>query len=127
DPRGELRWCLSKIRAVLDEPDRHRVQTRDDTVALDLSDCFVDAIETAQATLPGLGSLPADSLLQLSTLFAGDFLEGDEIGHSPLFNGWVIGQRHRFRSLHAALLERLVAEAHDDSVFEHLEAWRQLA
>ena len=25
DPRGELRWCLSKLRGVLDEDDRRRV------------------------------------------------------------------------------------------------------
>lgn len=127
DPRGELRWCLSRIRAVLDEPGRQRVRTQDDTVALDISDCVVDAVDVVQATLPGLGTLPASRLRQLSDLFAGDFLQGDEIGHSPLFNGWVVGQRHRFRGLHAALLEHLVGGARDDSVFEHLEAWRRLA
>jgi DNA-binding SARP family transcriptional activator len=37
DPRGELRWCLSKIRSLLDEPARRRVETRGDTVALDLA------------------------------------------------------------------------------------------
>src|SRR5580700_8249193 len=26
DPRGELRWCLSKLRALLDDPGRRRVQ-----------------------------------------------------------------------------------------------------
>ena len=45
DPRGELRWCLSKIRRVLDEPGRRRVETGDDTVRLDLGDCVVDVIE----------------------------------------------------------------------------------
>src|SRR5829696_8656795 len=42
DPRGELRWCLSKARGALDDEDRSRVRTEGDTVALDLSDCFVD-------------------------------------------------------------------------------------
>ena len=32
DPRGELRWCLSKIRSLVDERGRRRVQTRGDTV-----------------------------------------------------------------------------------------------
>src|SRR5690606_6302637 len=30
DPRGELRWCLSKIRALVDEPGRKRVDTPGD-------------------------------------------------------------------------------------------------
>jgi len=29
DPRGELRWCLSKARSVLDEPGRRRVQNEE--------------------------------------------------------------------------------------------------
>ena len=39
DPRGELRWCLSKVRGLLDEPGRRRVRHRGDTIALDLADC----------------------------------------------------------------------------------------
>src|SRR5918996_4301255 len=49
DPRGELRWCLSKIRSLVDEPGRRRVETPADTVRLDLADCFVDAAEIARA------------------------------------------------------------------------------
>src|SRR5262245_42063577 len=54
DPRGELRWCLSKIRGLVDERGRRRVQTRGDTVSLDLSDSLVDAIEVARATGEGI-------------------------------------------------------------------------
>jgi DNA-binding SARP family transcriptional activator len=49
DPRGELRRCVSKIRGLVDEPGRKRVDTEADTVRLDLADCFVDAIEIARA------------------------------------------------------------------------------
>ena len=45
DPRGELRWCLSKLRALLDEPGRRRVVSEADTVGLDLSGVFVDVID----------------------------------------------------------------------------------
>src|SRR4029079_14426206 len=57
DPRGEVRWCLSKIRSMVDLPSRPRVQTRDDTIALDLADCFVDVIEIARATKEGIETL----------------------------------------------------------------------
>ena len=46
DPRGELRWCLSKIRTLIGE---QRVITKGDTIRLDLSDCFIDAIEATAA------------------------------------------------------------------------------
>ena len=55
DPRGELRWCLSKLRGVLDEEGRERVVTHgQSTVALDLSDCVVDAIEIDRLVTAGV-------------------------------------------------------------------------
>jgi DNA-binding SARP family transcriptional activator len=65
DPRGELRWCLSKIRSVLDEPSRRRVEAQVDTVRLDLSDCFVDAVEIARAARESLEALAPERLQRL--------------------------------------------------------------
>jgi DNA-binding SARP family transcriptional activator len=60
DPRGALRWCLSKIRRVLDEPGRQRVRSRGDAVDFDLSDCFVDVIEILRAADEGFETLAPD-------------------------------------------------------------------
>src|SRR5262245_19578408 len=49
DPRGELRWSLSKIRSVLDGPEQRRVQASADVISLDLSDCSVDVLDIAAA------------------------------------------------------------------------------
>src|ERR671910_675587 len=49
DPRGELRWCLSKLRGILDEPDRRRIETPGDTIELDLKGVSVDAVDIASA------------------------------------------------------------------------------
>ena len=48
DPRGELRWSLSKIRGLIDANGQRRVETQADAIRLDLADCFVDAIEVAR-------------------------------------------------------------------------------
>lgn len=129
DPRGELRWCLSKLRSVLDEPDRRRVETSGDMVRLDLVGCFVDAIEIAAATDKGLEDLDADRLRTLAGLFAGDFLEGLEIDRSPQFNSWLIAHRRRFRACHAAILEHLVNSlpAHGEEMLQHLDKWVELS
>jgi DNA-binding SARP family transcriptional activator len=50
DPRGELRWCLSKLRSVIDEPGRPRIQAHDDRIRLELADCDVDALAVSRAT-----------------------------------------------------------------------------
>ncbi len=97
DPRGELRWCLSKIRGLVDGPGRRRVETRDDTIRLDLTDCFVDALEIARAAEAGIDALASERQQALTTLFNGDFLEGLEIDRSPAFNGWLTAQRRRLR------------------------------
>ncbi len=127
DPRGELRWCLSKIRGIVDEPGRRRVDTQADTIRLDLADCFVDAIEIARATQVGIETLGSARLRTLVTLFAGDFLDGLEIDRSLAFNGWLTAQRRRFRGCHAALLEHLVRSVSDEDALEYLERWLQLA
>jgi DNA-binding SARP family transcriptional activator/TolB-like protein len=127
DPRGELRWCLSKVRGILDEPGRRRVQTRDDTIALDLADCFVDAVEIARATQQGIQTFAPERLRALCMLFAGDFLDGLEIDRSPQFEGWLIAERRRFRGCHAALLEQLAGSVLGEEVFGYLEKWLQLA
>jgi DNA-binding SARP family transcriptional activator len=126
DPRGELRWCLSKIRGLVDEPDRRRIDTQADTVRLDLTDCIVDAIEIARS-VRDIDTIGFERLRTLATLFAGDFLEGLEIDRSPAFNGWVTAQRRQFRSHHAALLEHLVKHASEDEALAYLEKWLVLA
>jgi DNA-binding SARP family transcriptional activator/TolB-like protein len=124
DPRGELRWCLSKLRLLLDSPQRRRVETANDSVRLDLSGCFVDALEVATAfDTP----LEADRARQLLELFSGDVLEGFELDDNPEFSSWLNAQRRRFRAHHVALLEFLVGAADEDRALHYTEQWLALA
>jgi DNA-binding SARP family transcriptional activator len=127
DPRGELRWCLSKIRRIVDQPHHRRIDAHADTIRLDLSDCDVDAIEIARATQEGVDTLSVDRLRKLSALFAGDFLDGLEIDRSPLFSDWLIAQRRRFRGCPAVLLDHLVRNVSGDEAFGYLEELLELA
>jgi DNA-binding SARP family transcriptional activator/Flp pilus assembly protein TadD len=126
DPRGELRWSLSKIRGLIDANGQRRVETQADAIRLDLADCFVDAIEVAQAAQT-IASTEPERLQELAALFAGDFLQGLEIDRNPAFNGWITAQRRRFRGYHAALLEQLVQGLPDDVALGYLEKWLVLA
>jgi DNA-binding SARP family transcriptional activator/Flp pilus assembly protein TadD len=127
DPRGELRWCLSKLRRITDAPDRRRVNTSGEAVVLDLADCFVDAVEIAAATQDGIETLSPERLRALCELFNGDFLDGLEIDRNPDFNSWLTMQRRRFRACRVAILEHLTRRATGDEVFGYLEAWLALA
>src|SRR5258706_2535175 len=127
DPRGELRWCLSKVRGLANDRSHTRVVTDGDTVALDLSDCFVDALEVARDAEQGIEKLDLERQRRLAALFEGDFLDGLEMGCRPVFDGWLIAQRRRFRACHIALLEQLAKRVDDDEAFGYLEKWRELA
>lgn len=127
DPRGELRWCLSKLRRALDDPDRRRVETDADTVCLDLSDCAIDVADVTRAASDGIETLDEEELLVLSRYFAGEFLDGMEFDRSPHFNAWIAAERRRFRGRHVAILEQLVRKAPGEGLFGHLEKWLQLA
>jgi DNA-binding SARP family transcriptional activator len=129
DPRGELRWCLSKLRRVFDEPHRQRILASDGTVAIDIGGCRVDALEIASATDAGIEGTGLDRLRALSDLFAGDFLEGLDIDRSPNFNTWLAAQRRRFTACHAAILEQLAAKLPTgcDEAFSSLEKWLEIA
>lgn len=129
DPRGELRWCLSKARALLDEPGRRRIEAAQGSVRLDLSDCYVDVVDIGEAMQRGIDTLDIGPLRALSTRFGGDFLEGLEIDRNPAFNSWLTAQRRRLRACHAAILEHLVAglPAGSDEAFACLDKWLQLA
>lgn len=129
DPRGELRWCLSKLRSILDEPGRPRVVTSGDVVALNLADSLVDAIEVERAAGENVGKLGPERLHGLLSLFAGDFMEGLEIDRSPEFNSWLTAQRRRFSACHTAVLEHLAGylPAGSDEHFPLLDKWIELA
>lgn len=130
DPRGELRWCLSKLRTVLDEPGRTRVVADGDSVSLDLSDVAVDVHEVALAFERGLAALDPARLQALAGLFdAGEWLEGLDLPRSPVFTGWLLAGRRRLRARHVALLEhrvRLLPEG-SDAALAALERWLALA
>ena len=127
DPRGELRWCLSKLRSVIDTPERQRVATSGDSVRIDLSDCRVDTVDIAKAIQQGLDAYPLERLLALLALFKGDFLDDVELDRSPEFNAWLVAQRRSFRACHVALLERLVRDAAHDEVFGFIDRWLELS
>ncbi len=107
DPRGELRWCLSKLRPLLDEPGRRRVIADDDRVALDLADCAVDAIRLTRAVNEGLDRLADAELSLLAQTCSGDFLEGAEVDRSVEFGHWLAGRRTEMRSHHVDVVSEV--------------------
>lgn len=129
DPRGELRWCLSKLRGALDDPGLRRIETEGETVALRLGGASIDAVEAAAAVAQGIATLGLDRLLALAELFAGDFLDGLELDRSPHFGSWLTAQRRRFGACHVAVLEHIIAllPCGADEAGAYIDKWLELA
>ena len=124
DARGELRWYLSKLRGIVGAK---RVRCSEDSIRIDLTDSFVDALEIQRAARTGFATLAPEPVRALLTLFNGDLLEGIELERCPGFTGWLLAQRRRFHAWRVELLHRLVASAPEAECFGHVEKWLELA
>ena len=124
DPRGELRWHLSKLRGSVGT---WRIACNEDAVRIDLKDSFVDALEVERAAQLGIGTLASEQARALLMLFSGDFLEGLEVDGCPEFTGWLLAQRRRFRAWRVALLDHLAQSVPEAESFDYAEKWLELS
>jgi DNA-binding SARP family transcriptional activator/TolB-like protein len=127
DPRGELRWCLSKIRSLVDEKGRKRVIADGHSVRLDLGDCVVDTLEVTHAPEHGIQKLGVERQRELARHFQGELLEGLEIARSPMFDAWITAERRRFRGIQAVLLENLARALPHEAAAPYLDEWLRLS
>jgi DNA-binding SARP family transcriptional activator len=127
DPRGELRWCLSKIRGLVDDKGHKRIVADGSTIRIDLSDCKVDTLEVTRAPEHGIEKLGVDRQKELAAHFAGELLEGLEIARSPMFDAWITAERRRFRSIQTVLLENLSRSLPHEAAAPYIDEWLKLS
>ena len=109
DPRGALRWSLSKLRALLDEPHATRVVADREHVGIELCGAAVDVL-TVRRELGSASQLAAaatERLEQLAHSFAGELMEGLDLGDFDEYQAFCVAEREQARKLRAALLEEL--------------------
>ncbi|MBD2747855.1 transcriptional regulator [Microvirga sp. BT688] len=124
DPRGELRWCLSKIRRLIGEASR--IGTEGDTVSLDLQGCHVDALQLDGLARQGIAVQSLPALCRMADGFAGEFLDGFTLDRSPAFNAWLVAQRRHYRGLQTRVLEHLADHLSEAEAGRYLERWAAL-
>ena len=102
DPRGALRWSLSKLRGVVDEPavvrldaNREHVRFIHDHVELDLTE--------AERLLDTDGA--SDAVAAAIAALREPLLDGLDLPGSSSFNAWLVGQRDAAGRLHCRLLQ----------------------
>jgi DNA-binding SARP family transcriptional activator/predicted ATPase len=108
DPKGALRWSLSRLRPILDEPGRPRILATRETVAFDPAGAVIDFAAAKALLARGAETADTASLVSAEREFRGEFLEGLELGDCHEFEAWRIAVREEARRLHATLLALLV-------------------
>ena len=127
DPRGALRWSLTRLRPLLDEPDRRRIVADRESVSLDLDDVTVDILSLRKIARGGVGSMSVEALREATELLEGDFLEGLELPDCHEFQIWCTSEREETRQLRARLLTALVERLEGDEPQQALRHARTLS
>lgn len=113
DPRGSLRWSLSKLRRLVDEPGRPRIIADRLNVRLNTTGIDVDVIALRNALGTGLEQIEIDVLEEIATRYRGPFLEGLDLANFHDFHSWCLAERERLLRAQTALLAALVERLAD--------------
>jgi TolB-like protein/DNA-binding SARP family transcriptional activator len=112
DPRGELRWSLSKIRPLVDDGEVARLVTERDRVAFVPQGAEIDLFNL-QAVLRDIDQASLDTLISAAGMFRGNFLEGIDLPACYRFQEWCLAERERLSALRIAALNAAVERSSD--------------
>jgi len=120
DPRGSLRWSLSRLRSLVEEPGQERIIADREYVSFDSNGTNIDLFEIRRELAGSAATLPTERLLHLAGQFRGELLEGLAIPDHRDFEAWLLTERETARRTRASLLHvlvsRLEAEGHQNVV-----------
>lgn len=115
DPRGALRWSLSKLRAVLKPfgdtwivADRERAHVAPDMFELDLStirESFLDDFKV----------MSLQELTDIATQLGEPFLSGLDIPNQPEFQSWLMAEREEVQALWSQVVKLIVTHPNIDA------------
>ena len=119
DPKGALRWSLSKLRGLLGDA----VVADRETAELNLASLKVDFVELREAATK-LDETPTEELERVCSSAAGDFMQELDLPNCDDFNAWRIATaedvRTRLDQICAELVRRDLAP---DQLLPHVRAW----
>ena len=113
DPRGALRWSLSRLRPLVDDPELPRIQADREVVGFVDQDIEIDVMAVRHALASGVDNLETGQLEALAARFQGELLEGQDLPDLHDFQAWCVAEREDARRLQAQVLTALVERLAD--------------
>jgi TolB-like protein len=106
DPRGSLRWSLSKIRPLVDEPDLPRLMADRHNVELRTGELDVDFFAVHRCI--DATALATSDVARAASAFRGPLLADLDLPENGQFHSWLLGLREDARRLQAKILRSLI-------------------
>src|SRR5688572_11778832 len=108
DPRGSLRWSLSKLRRLVDDEMRERIVADRLAVRFDATDVAIDVAALATIAQGKLDETPLAELETAAARHCGTPLEGLELPTFHDYSAWYMGERERATANQVRLLNALL-------------------
>lgn len=105
DPRGALRWSLSKIRPLVNDKSSERLAADRERVALLTTELDIDI--TTLASKANNTKLTVDELEATEQELQKPLLDGIDLPNQPFFQQWLVGERQEIIRLRAKVLASL--------------------
>jgi pimeloyl-ACP methyl ester carboxylesterase/DNA-binding SARP family transcriptional activator len=119
DPKGALRWSLSKLRGLVGQA----IVADRETAALDRANLSIDFAEL-KAAVAQLASAPTETLERLCASASGSFMEDLDLPNCDDFNAWRIATAEDVHIwLDEICAELVVRELPPDELLPHVRAW----
>ena len=113
DPRGALRWSLSKIRGLLNSDSANLFTADRNMVAIAPNVISTDFAQATGLAGKAVEDLPLGDLQELAALFRGPFLGDLSLPRCPEFEAWRGAHANETELLRLRVLRRLVTELAD--------------
>lgn len=106
DPKGALRWALSKIRALVNEPALERLVATREHVALEKEAIDIDIDHFDQA-IRRPAELSVQELEHVIEVLREPFLDGLDLPDQDLFQQWLMCERNKIKKMSCIALSQL--------------------
>lgn len=124
DPKGALRWSLSKIRPLVNDTSTERLQADRERVSLISNDISIDVHQLfLNAEQSDLSATELETLLHQAQQ---PFLLGLDLPDQSLFQKWLISERNQLKQIAGKLLARLAShtELSNQMKLHWAQAWQ---
>jgi pimeloyl-ACP methyl ester carboxylesterase/DNA-binding SARP family transcriptional activator len=124
DPKAALRWSLSKLRRVVDTPERQRIVADRERVHLDTEGIEIDIRDIHARLRDQRENLPVDDLESMARRLEMPFLDGLDGTGDTAFESWLLSEREDAQAARIAVLRQLAS--HPDVAPASARKWSRL-